>query len=134
MGSEKMFAAVRDELQHHESGQRVGPFGKRAHRNLAADGWRLAREVARKAAAIYLNLPNYRNNLKRLGYTDADLDDGGSDRLIDAVVAWGDEKTIADRIQAHRDAGASHVCIQPLHPEGKPLPDERILEVLAPRH
>ena len=93
-----------------------------------------AREVARKAAAIYLNLPNYRNNLKRLGYTDADLDDGGSNRLIDAVVAWGDEKTIADRIQAHRDAGASHVCIQPLHPEGKPLPDERILEVLAPRH
>jgi probable F420-dependent oxidoreductase len=93
-----------------------------------------AREVARKAAAIYLNLPNYRNNLKRLGYTDADLDGGGSDRLIDAVVAWGDEKTIADRIQAHRDAGASHVCIQPLHPEGKPLPDERILEVLAPQH
>jgi probable F420-dependent oxidoreductase len=93
-----------------------------------------AREVARKAAAIYLNLPSYRNNLKRLGYTDADLDGGGSDRLIDAVVAWGDEKTIADRIQAHRDAGASYVCIQPLHPEGKPLPDERILEVLAPRH
>jgi probable F420-dependent oxidoreductase len=93
-----------------------------------------AREVARKAAAIYLNLPSYRNNLKRLGYTDADLDGGGSDRLIDAVVAWGDEKTIADRIQAHRDAGASHVCIQPLHPEGKPLPDERILEVLAPQH
>ncbi|MDH3213836.1 MAG: TIGR03620 family F420-dependent LLM class oxidoreductase, partial [Myxococcales bacterium] len=92
-----------------------------------------AREVARRAAAMYLQLPNYRNNLKRLGYTDADLDDGGSDRLIDAVVAWGDEKAIADRIQAHRDAGASHVCIQPLHPEGKPLPDERILEALAPK-
>jgi probable F420-dependent oxidoreductase len=92
-----------------------------------------AREVARRAAAMYLQLPNYRNNLKRLGYTDADLDDGGSDRLIDAVVAWGDEKAIAGRIQAHRDAGASHVCIQPLHPEGKPLPDERILEALAPK-
>lgn len=92
-----------------------------------------AREVARKALGIYLRLPNYRNNLKRLGYTDADMDDGGSDRLVDALVAWGDEKTIAERIRAHRDAGASHVCIQPLHPEGKPIPDERILEALSPR-
>jgi probable F420-dependent oxidoreductase len=91
-----------------------------------------ARAIARKAVAMYLGLPNYRNNLGRLGYTDADLDDGGSDRLIDAVVAWGDEKAIADRVQAHRDAGASHVCIQPLHPEGQPRPDERILEALAP--
>jgi probable F420-dependent oxidoreductase len=92
-----------------------------------------AREVARKAAVFYLALPNYRNHLKRLGYGDEDIDGGGSDRLIDALVAWGDEKTIADRVQAHRDAGASHVCIQPLHPESKPIPDERILEAMAPR-
>ena len=92
-----------------------------------------AREVARKALGIYLRLPNYRNNLKRLGYSDADMDDRGSDRLVDALVAWGDEKAIAERIRAHRDAGASHVCIQPLHPEGKPIPDERILEALSPR-
>jgi probable F420-dependent oxidoreductase len=91
-----------------------------------------AREVARKAATFYLTLPNYRNHLKRLGYGDEEIDGGGSDRLIDALVAWGDEKAIADRVQAHRDAGASHVCIQPLHPESKPTPDERILEALAP--
>ena len=60
-----------------------------------------ARAVARQAAAIYLGLPNYRNNLKRLGYDDGDLDDGGSDRLIDAIVAWGDEKAIAERVRAH---------------------------------
>lgn len=91
-----------------------------------------ARAIARAAAKIYLSLPNYRNNLKRLGYSDDDFESGGSDRLIDALVVWGDEKTIANRVQAHLDAGASHVCIQPLHPEGKPLPDLRVLEALAP--
>jgi probable F420-dependent oxidoreductase len=60
----------------------------------------------------YLSLPNYTNNLLRLGFTDADLADGGSDRLVDAVVVWGDEATIAARVQAHLDAGADSVCIQ----------------------
>jgi probable F420-dependent oxidoreductase len=91
-----------------------------------------ARQVARTAVAMYLGLPNYRNNLLRLGFAEADFEGGGSNRLIDAIVAWGDEKAIADRIQAHADAGATHVCIQPLHPEGQPLPDERALEALAP--
>jgi probable F420-dependent oxidoreductase len=92
-----------------------------------------ARAAARRAIAIYLGLPNYRRNLNRLGFTDSDFDQGGSDRLVDALVAWGDEKRIADRIQAHLDAGASHVCIQALDPEGQPRPDERILEALSPR-
>ncbi len=91
-----------------------------------------AREVARNAAGFYLQLANYQNSMKRLGYEDRDLADGGSDRLIDALVAWGDEQAIARRIQAHRDAGASHVCIQPIRPDGRPLPDERVLEALAP--
>lgn len=91
-----------------------------------------AREVARGALAMYLNLPNYRRSIKRFGFTDEDLDRGGSDRVIDALVAWGDERAIAARIQAHHDAGADHVCIQALHPEGLPLPDERILAALAP--
>jgi probable F420-dependent oxidoreductase len=90
-----------------------------------------ARELARKAAAIYLGLPNYRNNLMRLGFTPDELDNGGNDRVIDAIVAWGDEKAIETRIRAHRDAGADHVCIQPLHPEGLPRPDERILEAMS---
>jgi len=90
-----------------------------------------ARPIARGALAIYLNLPNYRNNLLRLGYEDKDFADGGSDRLVDAIVAWGDEKALAERVRAHLQAGASHVCVQPLHPEGQPVPDEAVLEALA---
>ena len=101
---------------------------------LATDAQK-ARATARAAMQIYLGLPNYQNNLRWLGFTDADLADGGSDRLVDAIVAWGDEAAIAARIQAHYDAGADHVCIQPLHPDGKPVPDLRALEALAPaRH
>ena len=91
-----------------------------------------ARGVARHAIAMYLGLPNYRSNLERFGYTDEDFAAGGSDRLVDAVVAWGDEKAIESRIRAHRDAGADHVCIQPLHPLGMPLPDWNVLEAFAP--
>ena len=64
--------------------------------------------------ATYLGLPNYTNNWKRLGFTDDDIADGGSDRLVDALVVWGDEDAIAARVQAHRDAGADHVCVQVL--------------------
>jgi probable F420-dependent oxidoreductase len=91
-----------------------------------------AREIARGHMKTYLSLPNYRNSLRWLGFGDDDLADGGSDRLVDAIVAWGDEKAIAERIQAHRDAGADHVCIQPFRPDGAPGPDLRILEALAP--
>ena len=91
-----------------------------------------ARAVARTAMKIYAGLPNYQNNLKWLGYTDADFAGGCSDRLVDAIVAWGDETAIRKRIQQHYDAGADHVCIQPLHPEGIPMPDEKVLELLAP--
>ena len=91
-----------------------------------------ARAVARAAMQIYLGLPNYQNNLKWLGFGDDDLAGGGSDRLVDAIVAWGDETAIARRIQAHYDAGADHVCIQPLRADGQPGPDLRLLEALAP--
>jgi probable F420-dependent oxidoreductase len=72
----------------------------------------LARELARKHLSGYLGLPNYTNNWMRLGFTEDDLLEGGSDRLVDALVAWGDEAAIVERIQAHRDAGADHVCLQ----------------------
>jgi probable F420-dependent oxidoreductase len=91
-----------------------------------------AREVARANIKVYLDLPNYQNNLRQFGYDDADFADGGSDRLVDAIVAWGDEQAIRDRINAHYDAGADHVCIQPFKPDGAPGPDLRILETLAP--
>jgi probable F420-dependent oxidoreductase len=72
----------------------------------------VARAAGRQHAAIYLDLPNYTNNLRRLGFADEDFAAGGSDRLIDALVVWGDEDAIAARVQEHRDAGADHVCIQ----------------------
>jgi probable F420-dependent oxidoreductase len=71
-----------------------------------------AREAAREFMELYLALPNYTNNLLRHGFDESDLADGGSDRLVDAIVAWGDEEAIAARVQEHLDAGADHVCIQ----------------------
>ena len=91
-----------------------------------------ARAIARANMKVYVGLPNYQNNLRWLGYEDADFEDGGSDRLVDAIVAWGDEDAIAQRIQAHWDAGASHVCIQPFRTDGRPGPDEALLERMAP--
>jgi probable F420-dependent oxidoreductase len=73
-----------------------------------------ARAAGRKHLAMYFGLPNYVNAWRWLGFTDDDLADGGSDRLVDAVVAWGDEDAIARRIADHRAAGADHVCIQAL--------------------
>jgi probable F420-dependent oxidoreductase len=73
-----------------------------------------ARATAREHTSFYLSLPNYVNNLKRFGFTDEDLAGAGSDRLVDAIVAWGDEGAIAARVRAHHDAGADHVLIQPL--------------------
>ena len=91
-----------------------------------------ARELARQALALYMPLPNYRNNWLRLGFSETELADGGSDRFLDAMVVWGDDSAIKQRIQEHLDAGASHVCIQALHPEGLPLPDLNALAALAP--
>jgi probable F420-dependent oxidoreductase len=91
-----------------------------------------ARQLARLTAGIYLGLENYRNNWKRLGFADSDFENGGSDRFIDATVAWGDVPALEKRVRAHLDAGASHVCIQPINPSGQPVPDWRVLEALAP--
>jgi probable F420-dependent oxidoreductase len=90
-----------------------------------------AREIARSNMKTYTRLPNYQNNLRQFGYTDEDFEGGGSDRLVDAIVAWGDEKTIWERVQAHYDAGANHVCIQPFRADGAG-PDMRLLEAFAP--
>jgi probable F420-dependent oxidoreductase len=71
-----------------------------------------ARRLARRFAVDYLDTPNYANNLRRMGWTDADLAGQGSDALIDAVIAWGDADRIASRVRQHLDAGADHVCVQ----------------------
>ena len=80
----------------------------------------VARQAGRGHLAVYLGLPNYTNNLRRLGFGDDDLSGGGSDRLVDALVAWGDPAAIAAKVREHRDAGADHVCIQVLVADGFP--------------
>ncbi len=88
-----------------------------------------ARRVARGHMATYLGLPNYTNNLRRFGWGDEDLADGGSDRLVDAIVAWGTVDDVRARVGAHFEAGADHVCIQVLStdPTHLPLPEWREL-------
>ena len=78
-----------------------------------------ARELARPVAGIYLGLPNYRNNWLRMGLEESDLENGGSDKFIDATFAWGSVDAIKARIQEHFDAGATHVCLQPVNPNGQ---------------
>ncbi|MFC9691467.1 TIGR03620 family F420-dependent LLM class oxidoreductase [Kribbella sp. NPDC056951] len=72
----------------------------------------VARSIARQALTFYLTKRGYAANLRRLGFTDEDLQGGGSDRLVDAVVAWGDVHTVLDRISEHQQAGADHVAVQ----------------------
>ena len=92
-----------------------------------------ARAAARATLAPYLQLENYANNWRRLGFTEDDLAGGGSNRLVDANVAWGDEAAIRARIKLFWDAGADHVCIQSIHPSGsRTILDERIFDLLAP--
>jgi probable F420-dependent oxidoreductase len=90
-----------------------------------------ARAAAREYMKTYVpRLPNYKNNLLELGYTEADFANGGSDRLVDDIVAWGDVATIKARLQEHYDAGADHVCILPLSTTGR-LPNMATVERLA---
>jgi probable F420-dependent oxidoreductase len=119
------------------------PEHTREARGIIGDGVLLAPEQkvvldtdAERARALgrpvvdtpYLHLVNYRSNLLRLGWSEADLDDGGSDALIDALVAHGDAKTVAQRLTAHLDAGADHVCAQVLTADGAdPVPALREL-------
>jgi probable F420-dependent oxidoreductase len=77
-----------------------------------------ARAAIRGALGMYITLPNYFKNWFRLGFDESDLENGGSDRLCDALVPWGTADAINDRIEAHRAAGATHVCIQPLKAGG----------------
>jgi probable F420-dependent oxidoreductase len=91
-----------------------------------------ARQIGRSFLVHYLELPNYANNIRRLGFTDDDFANGGSDRLIDAIVAWGDEDAIASRIREHRDAGADHVCVQVLSEQGMLQLPRQAWRTLAP--
>lgn len=91
-----------------------------------------ARAVAAQHLARYMTMPNYRNNWLRLGFSEDDLAGQGSHRFLDAIVAWGNVGAIRSRLKAHVDAGATHVCVQPLNPDGSGTPDWSALEALAP--
>lgn len=91
-----------------------------------------ARAIARKTMSTYLGLQNYRNNLLTLGFEESDFEDGGSDRLMDAMVAWGDETAIMKRVEDHWNNGADHVCIQALRKDGELGFDLPTIEALAP--
>jgi probable F420-dependent oxidoreductase len=93
-----------------------------------------ARTVARTYMKTYVpRLPNYTNNLKKLGWADKEFENGGSDALVDAIVAWGTADKIRDRIDAHLKAGATHVCVLPIRVDNESLPDPRVMEALAPK-
>jgi probable F420-dependent oxidoreductase len=81
-----------------------------------------ARRIARGLLAFYMSLPNYLRAWDRLGFGPEDRAGGGSDRMVDAVVAWGDPEAIAERVRAHLDAGADHVCLQVLDPDPDGVP------------
>jgi len=92
-----------------------------------------ARTAIRQYIQIYLTIDHYVKRFREVGFTDTDFANGGSDRLVDAIVVWGNEAKIHERIVAYYKAGASHVCIMPLKSDGGLVPDERALEALAPR-
>jgi probable F420-dependent oxidoreductase len=91
----------------------------------------VARSIARRELERYLTLTNYRNNWLRMGFTEADLAAQGSDRFIDSMVLWGDAETIKRGLRAHLEAGATQVCIQPVHAEGDVGARDRTLTALA---
>jgi probable F420-dependent oxidoreductase len=88
-----------------------------------------ARATARRTLAVYLAQPNYARNLLRLGFGEDDFADNGSDRLVDALVAWGGVESVVDRVRAHLDAGADHVCVQALTDEKRGVPFAQWREV-----
>jgi probable F420-dependent oxidoreductase len=101
-----------------EARERLGPGKLLAPEQavILTDDAEEARKLARAHAAFALTAPNYQNSMLRLGFEESDLEDGGSDRLLERIVVWGDEDAIRDRVKAHLDAGADHVCIHTLPP------------------
>ena len=94
----------------------------------------IARAIGRRVLGHSTVMPNYRASFLRMGFTEEDLENSGSDRFIDSIVAWGDEDAIRRRIQEHWDAGADQVCIQTLPKETMRATEDdlKIFELLAP--
>ena len=121
-------------LRTHRQGPRTDGAGSlfvpRARCRLRQDPDK-ARAIARKFLAILPDLAHETENWLRLGFEEADFSNGGSDRLIDAVIAWGDLKAVMNRIHEHHAAGADHVCIQVLTDDAKTLPMREYRELAS---
>lgn len=94
-----------------------------------------ARAIARDILQIYMVLPNYVNTWRRIGFGDADIEHGGSDRLVDALIVWGDAEAVRSGVRAHLDAGADHVAVQVVTGDRGRLPRaefRRLAELLTP--
>ena len=91
---------------------------------LLTDSREQAREIGTDWLKSYLSLPNYANNILRTGFTEEDISTV-SDRLFDALIAWGDEETVLRRVTEHRDAGADHVCVQVLTADPREFPRDQ---------
>jgi probable F420-dependent oxidoreductase len=90
-----------------------------------------ARATGRAELAMYLSMPNYLNHWLRIGFTEADFTHGGSDRLIDAMIVWGSVDDVKRQIRAHFEAGATHVCIRPVHAQGDFVARDNALRLMA---
>jgi len=90
-----------------------------------------ARALGRRELSRYMALPNYVNNWLRLGFAEAELANGGSDRFIDAMVLHGDAASVKTGLRAHFTAGATHVCIQPVTDDGDTAHRDAMLAALA---
>ena len=144
LGPKMMELAARETQGSHPCN--VTPeYTARARAHMGSDAWLCveqkvvladspseAREIARAGLAIYIDVPHQQQNWTRMGFDDSDYRDGGSNRLIDALVAWGDEAVIRERVNDHLEAGATHVCIQPLLATGQRIPSDAFLRTLAP--
>jgi probable F420-dependent oxidoreductase len=120
--------------EHTAEARRIlgdGPFLAPEQKVVLTTDADAARAIARPYVQMYLSLPNYANNLRRLGFGDDDLTGDPSDEVVDALVAWGDEETVAARVRAHLDAGADHALVQVLEADASALPREA-LRRLAP--
>ena len=91
-----------------------------------------ALDMAHGELSRYMVLPNYYNNWRRLGFSESDLQDGGNARFLNAMVVWGDEAAVRARVREHFDAGATQVCLQPVHPPGDLESAKAMLTALAP--
>jgi probable F420-dependent oxidoreductase len=111
----------------------AGPLLAPEQKVVLETGPATAREIGRTSVSYYLQAPNYTRNLLRLGFAEDDFTGGGSDRLIDALVAWGDTGAVLGRIREHHDAGADHVAIQVLTADGS-LPRAQWRELAQALH